>query len=90
MELKSIEKKEEGKFITRYDLHYETEDGSAKTYEIISRDKEIDSEERLKTKKIDAVVLIMTTPDESKILLNSRLLLCANLCFLVMKRVIKR
>ena len=70
MELKSIEKKEEGKFITRYDLHYETEDGSAKTYEIISRDKDIESEDRLKTKKIDAVVLIMTTPDESKILLN--------------------
>ena len=70
MKLVNIEKKEEGKFITRYDLAYKTVDGQDKIYEMISRDNDIDSLEKLKAKNADSVVLIMTSPDESKILLN--------------------
>ena len=36
MKLKNIEKKLEGKFIHRYDLTYETEDGGKKVYEMIA------------------------------------------------------
>ena len=42
MEYKGIRKVNEGKFITRYDLEYETKDHKKKVYEIISRDKNID------------------------------------------------
>ena len=37
MRFKKITKKEEGKFITRYDLTYETVDKKEKVYEMISR-----------------------------------------------------
>lgn len=47
MRFKGIEKKEEGKFITRYDVAYETADQKEKIYEIISRNKMLDSIEAL-------------------------------------------
>ena len=37
MKFVGIEKKEQGKFITRYDVQYETVDGIVKNYEMISR-----------------------------------------------------
>ena len=37
MEFKGLKKVNEGRFITRYDLDYETVDGKPKTYEMISR-----------------------------------------------------
>ena len=47
MQFKAITKKEEGKFITRYDIAYETVDHQEKIYEIISRNKALDSIEAL-------------------------------------------
>lgn len=41
MKFVGIEKKEQGKFITRYDVQYETVDGIVKNYEMISRNGEI-------------------------------------------------
>jgi ADP-ribose pyrophosphatase len=41
MEFESIEKIHQGKFITRYDIHYRTVSGKAKTYEMISRNPDI-------------------------------------------------
>ena len=38
MTFEGIEKKQEGKFITRYDITYRTVDGQEKVYEMISRD----------------------------------------------------
>ncbi len=70
MEFKNIEKIHEGKFITRYDLTYETVDGKQKVYEIISRDKNIDSYHALVHHAVDAVVLIMHDKTGEKILLN--------------------
>ena len=70
MEFKSLEKKEAGKFITRYDITYKTADGHDKVYEMISRDKDIDSFERLHDRKPDAVVMIMTDESGDRILLN--------------------
>ncbi|MDO5154815.1 MAG: NUDIX hydrolase [Eubacteriales bacterium] len=70
MEFKGIDKKQEGAFITRYDLHYETVDGKEKIYEMISRNKDLTSREELTNHKADAVVLIMHDESGEKILLN--------------------
>ena len=43
MNFKGIEKKEAGKFITRYDITYETVDNQKKVYEIISRKKDMET-----------------------------------------------
>ena len=70
MKFKEIIKKEIGKYINRYDIVYETEDKNEKVYEIISRDKNLDSYEKLHGEKPDAVVIIITNESEDKILLN--------------------
>ena len=70
MKILSIDKIDEGKFITRYDLTYETVDKKLKVYEMISRNKNITSFEELTNTKTDAVVLIMHNPAGDKILLN--------------------
>jgi ADP-ribose pyrophosphatase len=70
MEYKGIEKVQEGKFITRYNVTYETVDGQTKIYEIISRDKNITTFEQLSAHKTDSVVLILEDESRQKILLN--------------------
>ena len=71
MKFISIEKKETGRYINRYNVNYETEDGKKKVYEMISRDPEIIDFESLHGKDpADAVVLIIHNEDGSKILLN--------------------
>ncbi len=70
MNFKGIEKKEAGKFITRYDITYETVDNQEKIYEIISRKKNLDTFEQLHGKSADAVVIIATNETGDKILIN--------------------
>ena len=70
MKFKSITKKEQGHFITRYDVTYETADGSEKVYEMISRDSDMSSFEKMHERPADAVVLIMTNESGEKILIN--------------------
>ena len=70
MEFQGLTKKEQGKFITRYDLQYKTYDGMEKIYEMISRDKDIKSFEELHNRPADAVVLIMHSVDGERILIN--------------------
>ncbi len=70
MQFIGIEKKEEGKFITRYDVTYETMDHKKKVYEMISRDHNLDSYEKLHGDRPDAVVVIAIDEKEEKILLN--------------------
>lgn len=70
MKLKQIVKEAEGKFITRYNLIYETIDEKEKIYEMISRNKHIQSLEQLQNKKPDAVVLILHNEEGDKVLLN--------------------
>ena len=77
MELKKIEKVQESHFITRYDLTYRTLDGQDKVYEMISRDKEIQSGKDLAEHPVDAVVIIMTDEAGEKILLNKEFRLAA-------------
>lgn len=70
MKFKDIKKVHKGRFITRYDLTYETLDNKEKVYEMISRNSNITSIDQIKNSKADSVVLIMHNKDNSKILLN--------------------
>lgn len=70
MKFKSINKLLEGKFITRYDLQYETVSGRIKNYEMISRIKNLSSFEELHDGRVDAVVMIMHDKDNELILLS--------------------
>lgn len=70
MEFKGIEKREEGKFITRYNLEYETVDHKTKIYEMISRKKNLSGLEELKGNEPDAVVIIATNETGDKILID--------------------
>ena len=79
MKFKDIQKIHSGKFITRYDVHYETEDGQKKIYEMISRNDAIEGYNDLRGDKADAVVLIMTSEDGDRILINKEFrMACGN------------
>ena len=54
MKLEKIDKKEEGKFITRYDITYKTVDDTTKIYEMISRNRNVQTREELRGNKPDA------------------------------------
>lgn len=70
MKFLSLKKGESGKYITRYDIRYLTEDNREKNYEIISRDKNIKDFDSLHNRKPDSVVLIIYNEEMDKILLN--------------------
>lgn len=70
MEFKAMKKVYGGKFIDRYDIEYETNDGNVKVYEMISRDHNMSSFDDLRKAKNEAVILIMTDEAGERILLN--------------------
>jgi len=70
MKFKFIEKILEGKFVTRYNIHYETENGCSKTYEMISRNSNIKSFDDLHNNHVDAVVMIIHDKAGEQILLS--------------------
>ena len=79
MKYEGIKKGDEGKFITRYDVSYRTEDGQSKLYEIISRNSDIKTYEELHGDKPDAVVIIMTDETGERILLNREFRMAAGM-----------
>lgn len=80
MQWKGIRKKEEGKFITRYDVTYETVDHQEKVYEMISRNHNIQTQEELRGNRPDAVVIIATDEQDEHILISREFRLAAG-CF---------
>ena len=70
MEFKGIRKTHEGKFITRYDVDYITAEGNPKTYEMISRNRNIQTLDDLQNRKPNAVVMVMTDESGERILVN--------------------
>lgn len=70
MKFLGLEKVHQGRFITRYDVKYETEDGAIKNYEMVSRNPNMTTKEDLESHKSEAVVLIIHDKENSKILLN--------------------
>ncbi len=70
MKYQGIRKIHEGKYITRYDVDYVTAQGRPKTYEIISRNRDIRTLEQLQNRKPDSVILILTDETGERILVN--------------------
>ena len=77
MKLEKIDKKEEGKFITRYDITYKTVDDTTKIYEMISRNRNVQTREELRGNKPDSVVLMVTDESGEKIVLNKEFRMAA-------------
>ena len=65
-----IRKVHEGKFITRYDVDYITSEGRSKTYEMISRNRNIQTMDELQNRKADSVIMILTDLKGERILVN--------------------
>ena len=70
MKFKKIEKIHQGAFIARYDVTYETKEGHEKVYEMISRRKDLATEEDLRGGGADAVVMAIFDKSGDRILLN--------------------
>ena len=70
MKYRGVRKVCEGRFITRYDVEYETAEGKTKTYEIVSRARDIETLEQLQNKKADSVILIVTDGSGERLLLS--------------------
>lgn len=77
MDFQYLEKREQGEFITRYNLHYKTVDNQDKTYEMISRNPNIKEFDDIRNKKADAVVLIMHDETGEKVLINKEFRMAA-------------
>lgn len=78
MQLKNIEKKSDGHYITRYNLTYETVDKKEKVYEIISRNPNLTEAKQLNDSPVDSVVLIIHDETNEHILLNREFRLAVN------------
>ena len=63
MKFLGLTKISEGKYLTKYDLTYETSKKNIKNYEMVSRNHDLHSAEELYNGKADSVVMIMTDPD---------------------------
>ena len=70
MKYQGIRKIHEGRFITRYDVDYITSEGNPKTYEMISRNRNIGTLEELQNRKADSVILILTDVSGEHILVS--------------------
>ena len=69
MEYEKIEKVYEGTYLDYYNVTYRNEDGQEKVYEMVSRDKQIDSKEKLYDHSTDAVVMIVNDVSDEHVVL---------------------
>lgn len=69
MKFEGIEKINCGEYLNRYDISYRGPSGERKVYEMFSRDGGIDSEEKLKHPRLDAVIIIATDETREHMLL---------------------
>lgn len=70
MKFKGMKKILDGRFISRYDLQYETADGKEKNYEIISRSKNLSQFSDLHDQDPEAIILILHDENNERVLLN--------------------
>ena len=70
MQFVDIEKKDGGAYLHRYDLHYIDRTGCPRTYEMVSRDRNIDSLAHLQQHRTDAVVMVLTDAKRERMALN--------------------
>ena len=69
MIFEKIEKVHEGKFLDYYNVTYHDDQGQKRVYEMVSRDKDLDCEEKLYDHPTDAVVMIVTDREDEHIVL---------------------
>ncbi len=69
MKLETIDKVSEGAFLTLYHIHYRTENGQKKVYEMVSRKKDLQTAQDLHGADADAVVIIATNESGDRLLL---------------------
>ena len=77
MKFKSIKKVQDGNFIARYDVDYQTRDGQDKVYEMISRNRHMKDFADLTDTRPQAVVLIVQNEQGDKLLLNKEFRMAA-------------
>jgi ADP-ribose pyrophosphatase len=70
MKFLGIKKVSQGKFLTKYDIAYETREHNLKNYEMVSRAKDLQTQEELYSSPTDSVVMIMTDPQGERLLLT--------------------
>ncbi|MBR2784231.1 MAG: NUDIX hydrolase [Firmicutes bacterium] len=69
MRFLGLNKLQQGRFVTRYDLRYQTAAGREKVYEMISRQPDIDGQRGLWDHPADAVIMILTDAAGERLLL---------------------
>ena len=69
MKFLGVDKLHQGRFVTRYDLRYETAAGREKVYEMISRQSDIESQNQLWDHPTDAVIMMLTDETGERVLL---------------------
>ena len=69
MKFLGLKKLHQGRFITRYDLRYETAGGKEKVYEMVSRSSGIKSQRQLWDHGAEAVIMLLTDAADRHILL---------------------
>ncbi len=67
MEYEKIEKVYDGQYLDYYLVTYRDRSGHEKVYEMVSRDKEIDTREKLYDHSTDAVVMIVNDPADEHV-----------------------
>ena len=69
MKFLGLKKLQQGRFVTRYDLRYQTASGKEKVYEMISRQNDIKSQRQLWDHPTDAVIMLLTDAADQHVLL---------------------
>ena len=69
MKFLGVDKVQQGRFVTRYDLRYETADRREKVYEMISRQSGIEDQRQLWDHPTDAVIMMLTDETGERVLL---------------------
>ena len=69
MKLEGITKVGGGAYLSRYDLRYRTPYGGENMHEMLSREGGVHGEERLRSPRVDAVMIIMTDRAQERLLL---------------------
>ena len=70
MKFLGINKVSEGKYLTKYDITYQTRKNNLKNYEMVSRRKDLRTEEDLHDSPTDSVVMIVTDSTGERLLLT--------------------
>lgn len=69
MKFLGLKKLHQGRFVTRYDLRYQTAGGKEKVYEMISRENDIKSQRQLWDHGAEAVIMLLTDGADRHVLL---------------------